>query len=99
MSVNQVSINRHLKMLLALVLAAAAVLIATQIGGHSVAADAGSQPASIANHQGNATPVPPILPPARSSDQPSQGVAFSVTPPAHGRYSNAEMNAYATVRR
>jgi hypothetical protein len=90
------SINRHIKKLAALVLTAAAVVFATQIGDHSVAADAGVQPASVASNQGSPNAVPPILPPARASDQSG---AFSLHPPAHGRYSNAEMNAYATVRR
>ncbi len=90
-------INRHLKKLFALVLTAAAVLVATQIGSHSVAAGAGRL-ASLASNQGNAHATPPILAPARGS-RAQDGGAFSYPPPSHGRYSKAEMSAYASVLR
>ena len=91
-------INRHFKMMLALTLAlaVAAVLVATQIGVHSVAAGTDGQ--APTNHQGRQTDVPPVLPPSRSSGQVWDGGAFSLNPPAEGRYSNAEMNAYAARR-
>ena len=97
------SIHRPVKKVFALVLAAGALGAATQIGAMPVAAAAGGQPTGIANNQGNPNAVPPILAPVRSSElaglEAGELGQFSLDPPQSGRYSNAEMNAYATELR
>ena len=96
-------INRSVKKLIALALAAGAVAVAAQISAQPVAAGASDQPAGIVNNQGNPNAVPPILAPAGSSSLAGlegwELGQFSLDPPASGSYSNAEMNAYATELR
>lgn len=97
------SIDRLIKKVFVLALAAGALGAATQIGATPVAVGAGGQPAGIAHNQGNPNAVPPILAPVRSSELAGLEAAelrqFSSDPPSSGRYSNAEMNAYATELR
>jgi hypothetical protein len=94
-------VNRQIKKLFALVLIAAAVVIASQVGGRSVAAGASGHSAGLVSNGGNPNAVPPILAPAGTLELAAveAGGAFSVDPPASGHYSGAEMNAYATELR
>jgi hypothetical protein len=95
------SVNRQIKMLFALVLIAVSVVIATQIGGRSVAAEASDQPSGLTSNRGYPNAVPPILAPAGTSTlaELEAGGAFSVNPPSTGHYSGAGINAYATEGR
>jgi hypothetical protein len=93
-------VNRSVKSLTALVLAACAS-VAVAGGGTQTA---GAQPATATtSSHGNPSAVPPILRPARPSElaaireseaQKAQAAAYA--PPAGARYSMAEMNAWAT---
>jgi hypothetical protein len=99
------SVDRPIKRLFALVLVAAAVVVATEVGGHSVAAGASGRPAgSIAVDRGNPNAVPPILRPARASElaaihraEAQRQAALSYRAPAGARYSSADTGAYAAV--
>ena len=99
------SVDRPIKRLFALVLVAAAVVVATEVGGHSVASGASGRPAgSIAVDQGNPNAVPPILRPARASElaaihraEAQWAAALSYSLPAGARYSSADIDAYAAV--
>ena len=100
------SINRHTKKVLALVLVAAAVaaVVVTQIGGRSVARGAGARPAASTRvDQGSPNAVPPILQRQSASQVAALdewGAAqFRLVPSANGRYSRTEMNAYGTARK
>ena len=95
-------VNLRIKKVVAVALAAG-VGLAVQISAQPVAARAKGQPASITNSRGDPNAVPPILPSVSSSQLAAldawESVEFSDDPPASGRYSLAEMNAYATERR
>jgi hypothetical protein len=96
----QMPINRSVKKLTALLLVAAAVAGAAEIGAQPGAAGASGQPAGTTNNQGNPNAVPPILAPVPSSNlvalEARELGQFSLDPPASGRWSNAETNAYAS---
>lgn len=95
------SINQPIKKMIALVLAAAAVALAVQIGAAPVAAGASGQSAHVAHDQGNG--MPPILPRESASHLAAleawEAVEFFSDPPANAHYSNAEFNAYGSVHK
>jgi hypothetical protein len=99
----QMSINRSVKVSIALVLGGAAVVAAAQSGTQAVGAQSGARPVSAAaDNQGNPDAGPPILPPLRPSElaamrraEAQQWRALSYRLPAGARYSNAEMNVFA----
>jgi hypothetical protein len=98
------SINRSVKVSIALVLGGAAVVAAAQSGTRALGAQQGVQPVSAAtDNGGNLNAVPPIL--ARLSPsqlaevrraEAQQWQALSYRLPAGARYSDAEMNVFAT---
>jgi hypothetical protein len=93
-------VNRSVKRLTAIVLAAGAIVAVAGAGAESV----GARPANATtNSQGNPRAVPPILRAARPSERAAirssearKGRAVDYVPPASGRYSNVELNAFAT---
>jgi hypothetical protein len=97
-------VNRSVKKLIALVLAAVAVAVATQLGTQAVGARPGARAVNATtNNDGNPNAVPPILRPARMSElaeirrgeaQERQALYYHLPPSA--RYSNAEMNVFAS---
>jgi hypothetical protein len=98
------SINRSAKKLIALALASAAVAAATQSGTQAVGARPVSR-AVNADPQSHGYPdaVPPILRPARPSEltemrraQAQERKALIYRLPLDVRYSNAEMNVFAS---
>jgi hypothetical protein len=95
------SINRPIKKLIAVVLAAGAVALAVQVAAAPVAAGASGQSAQVAHNQGNANGIPPILPRESASHlralEAWEAVEFFSDPPANAHYSNADMNAYASA--
>jgi hypothetical protein len=108
---SQASVTRHtnrlFEKLLALVLVTAAVVaavVATRVGGHSVAAGTSRPAASIAANQGGSNELPPILRRATPSElaaitssEESDAQALYYRPPANARYRSAELNVYATA--
>jgi hypothetical protein len=92
--------NRPVKRLIALVLTTGAVVGGAQIGTQAV----GAQPVNATtDNQGNPSAVPPILRPARPSElaqirraEAQERAKFYYRPPAGARYSNAEMDAFAS---
>jgi uncharacterized membrane protein len=101
------SVDRPIKRVFALVLVAAALVVASEVGGHSVASADGGRPAgSIAGDQGNPNAVPPILRATRASElaaihraEAQRAAALSYRAPAGARYSSADTAAYAAVAR
>ncbi len=97
------SINRPVKVSLALVLGSAAVVAAAQSGTQALGAQPDARPVSAAaDNGGNPDAVPPILPPLRPSElaevrraEAQQWQALSYRLPAGARYSSAEMNVFA----
>src|SRR4051794_36008883 len=97
-------VNGSVKRLAALVLAAGAVVVVAEPGTPAVGAGPGVRAVNASAHgQGNARAVPPILRPARPSElaairssEAPKGRAVDYDPSASARYSNADMNAFAT---
>lgn len=94
------SVNR----LLALVLAGAAVAVATQIGTRPAGARDRAWPVCTTTYeQGYPDAVPPILPPPPCSELPEirraeaqEAAAFAYHLPPTARYNNVEMNVFAS---
>jgi hypothetical protein len=92
--------NRPVKKLIALVLAAGTIVAGSEASMQAVAA----RPVSATtDNQGNPSAVPPILRPARPSElaeirraEAQERVRFYYRLPAGARYSNAEMDAFAS---
>jgi hypothetical protein len=102
------SINRPVKVSIALVLGGAAVVAAAQSGTQALGAQAlGAQPgarlvSATAGSKGNPNAVPPILAPLSPSEvaemrrvEAQQWQVLSYRLPAGARYSDAEMNVFA----
>jgi len=97
------SVNRSVKVSIALVLGAAAVAVAAVAGAEAAGARPGAQAVTVAAAgQGNIRAVPPMLAPLRASElaavrraEAQQWQALSYRLPAGARYSNAEMNVFA----
>jgi hypothetical protein len=97
--------NRPIKKMIAFSLAATAAAVATQVGTQPVGAGADARPAgTTTNNQGNPNAVPPILRPARPSElaairraEAKEGQEFYYHLPPTARYSNAEMDVYASL--
>jgi hypothetical protein len=97
------SINRAVKVSIALVLGGAAVVAAAQSGTQALGTQPGARPVSVAaDNQSNPNAVPPILPPLSPSElaevrraEAQQWQALSYHLPAGARYSDAEMNVFA----
>ena len=93
-------IDRRVKKSIALALAVAAIAAATETGTQAL----GARPVNaITDNRGNPNAVPPILRPARPSElaairrgeaQERRASRYRVPPSA--RYSNAEMDAFAS---
>ena len=101
------SVHRHpRKPLVLLLLLAAIAVVGPRLGG-SVAAGAYGQPAAAAgNGDGNPQAVPPILPRVMPSElavirrfEAREAVASAYHLPASARYSLAELDAYASASR
>lgn len=96
--------HRHVKKLIAVALAVAAVAATAQIGTPSVGAHARARPAcTTTSEEGYPNAVPPILRPPPCSDlaairraEKLEGREFVDHLPASARYSPAEMDAYAS---
>jgi len=97
------SINRRVKVSIALVLGGAAVVAAAQSGTPALGARPGARPVSAAaDNRGNPDAVPPLLARLRPSElaamrraEAQQWRALSYRLPAGARYSNADMNVFA----
>jgi hypothetical protein len=97
-------INRAVKVPIALLLGGAAVVAAVQSGTPALGARAGTRLLSAAaNNGGNPNAVPPILPRLRPAElaevrraEAQQWRALSYRLPAGARYSNADMEIFAT---
>jgi hypothetical protein len=101
----EMPVNRSVKKMFAVVLAAGAVAVAVQFGAQGAAGATGPSARSVHN-QGNPNAVPPILRPARASElaaihraEAQQAAALSYSAPAGARYSSADTDAYAAVAR
>jgi hypothetical protein len=96
--------NRPIKKMIALALAAAAVAVVTETDAQPVGAQARAGLAcTTTNERGYPDAVPPILPPAPCSElaairraEEQEGQEFFYHLPATARYSDAEMDAYAS---
>jgi hypothetical protein len=93
-------VNRSVKRLTALMLAAGAIVVMAEAGPQALGARAAR---ATTNGQGNLRAVPPILRPARPSElaairsvEARKSRAANYQSPASARYSMAELNAYAT---
>ncbi len=97
------SINRRVKVSIALVLGGAAVVAAAQSGIPAFAAGTGAGPVSAAaGSRGNPDAVPPLLAPLSPAElaamrraEAQQWQAVSYRLPAGARYSMAEMTIFA----
>src|SRR5262249_19654560 len=97
------SVNRSVKVSIALVLGAAAVAVAAVAGAEAAGARPGAQAVTVAAAgQGNIGAGPPMLAPVRAWElaavrraEAQQWQALSYRLPAGARYSNAEMNVFA----
>ena len=94
-------VNRSVRKFVALVLAGAAVAGVIEVGSGAVGA---RRVAATTTNQGDPHAVPPILPPASRSElaairrqEAREAAAFSYRVPLTARYSDAEMDAYASV--
>jgi hypothetical protein len=102
-----VLINRRFKNSLAVALAAAGLAAATAVAAHPAGARTVSGALCTTTHErGYPEAVPPILPPPPCSalglirqQEAFEATEFWSDPPAHARYSDAEMNAYASEGR
>ena len=96
------SLNYSLKKLIAVMLAGAAVAAGVAFAAQRATGDTG-QPARAAHNQSNANGIPPILPRESASQLAArdrwEAVEFFSDPPATAPYSNAEFNAYGSVRK
>jgi hypothetical protein len=97
-------INRSVKRWTALVLAGAAVAVATETSSQAAGARAGPRLVSATiENDGNPNAVPPILRPLRPSElaglrraEAQEAHAFDYRLPPNARYSDAEMNVFAS---
>ena len=97
------SINRAVKVSIALVLGGAAVVAAAQSGTQALGAQPGARAGSAAaDNRGIPDAVPPILRTLRPSElaevrraEAQEWQALSYHLPAGARYSDAEMNVFA----
>ena len=97
-------VNRSVKKLIAPVLAGVAVAVATQIGAPPAGARDRAWPVCATTYEhGYPDAVPPILPPPRCSELPEirraeaqEAAAFAYHLPPTARYSDAEMNVFAS---
>ena len=96
-------VHRSVKRLTALMLASGAIVVVAEAGTQAVGARPGARAVNATTtSQGTPSSVPPILRPARPSERAAirlsearKGQALDYDPPASGRYSTAELNAFA----
>ena len=97
------SINSHVKRLIALGLAAGAIAAASDSGAQAVAAGPAALAANASSGElGDPNAVPPILPPVQASElaairraEAQERQAFNYRLPATARYSGAELDVFA----
>ena len=98
-------VNRPIKKLIALALAATAGVAATQVGAQPVSAQARDKlPCATSPQPGYPDAVPPILAPIPCSElaalrgaERQEGQKFFYRLPPTARYSDVEMNFYASL--